>query len=135
MDAQDNIEEVRRKVKEYEGDQNHIENFLTSGAALSSFMQDTPTHFERSPADKKAAEKMKKTFTKVELAQRVINNTLLDADMKKIMGDHNKSLYHYVNGVASGTIDPAEQPFTVDPNHVNGLNHIIQQEPSLATIV
>jgi cell fate (sporulation/competence/biofilm development) regulator YlbF (YheA/YmcA/DUF963 family) len=135
MDAQDNIEEVRRKVKEYEGDQNHIENFLTSGAALSSFMQDTPTHFERSPADKKAAEKMKKTFTKVELAQRVINNTLLDADMKKIMGDHNKSLYHYVNGVASGTIDPAEQPFTVDPNHVDGLNHIIQQEPSLATIV
>lgn len=98
-------------------------------------MQDTPTHFERSPADKKSAEKIKKSFTKVELAQRIINSTLIDADMKKIMGDHNKSLYDYVNGVASGTIDPAEQPFTVDPNHVDGLNRIIQQEPNLATIV
>ncbi len=135
MDVQDNVEEVLRKVDQYEQDQNYIENYLHSGAALSSFMEDTPTHFERSPADKKAAEKMKKTFTKVEAAQRVINNTLLDADMKKIMSDHNESLYDYVNGVASGTIDPAEQPFTVDPNHVDGLNHIIQQEPSLAVIV
>jgi len=135
MDVQDNIEEVLRKVDQYEQDQNYIENYLHSGAALSSFMEDTPTHFERSPADKKAAEKMKKTFTKVEAAQRVINNTLIETDIKKIMSDHNESLYDYVNGVASGTIDPAEQPFTVDPNHVNGLNHIIQQEPSLAVIV
>lgn len=119
MDAQDNIEEVMRKVDQYEEDQNHIESFLYNGGALSSFMESTPTHFERSPADQKAAEKIKKTFTKVEAAKRLINSTLIDADMKKIMSDHSTSLYDYVNSVASGTIDPAEQPFKVDPNHVD----------------
>lgn len=129
------FESITNQITAYNNDHAKLSSWISSPSAFSSYMQTSDFKFDIQPSDLVYANKILQHMTHIENAKRMINNTVEEADLKKISNKEGENLYNYLTKVASDQIDPSQQKFEIDPNHVEAFKNVAKSDKGLEQFV